>query len=388
MELYEHTTIGQFAMKILHVYAGNLFGGIETLLVTLAKERSLCMQMQHHFALCFEGRLANELRGLDAKVHPLGKVRISHPWTMWKARSQLQQLLRQERFDIVICHSCWSQAIFGSVVRATHIPLIFWCHDVPNGKHPLEQWAKKVPPNLVIANSRYTQAAVPKLYPKIDSEILLYPVAFADIGNDASIRRDVRAELNTPDDAIVLIQASRLERWKGQSFLLSALANLRDIPGWICWLAGGVQRSHEADYLQELKIQAQQLGIADRVLFLGQRADVPHLLAAADIHCQPNTGGEPFGIAFVEALYAGLPVVTTAVGGGVEIVNDSCGRLIAPNDINALSDVLSFLISHPSERAILAAGGKPRAEYLCNPAQQLTRLYNLLSEVVEYEAVA
>ncbi|MBD2503652.1 glycosyltransferase family 4 protein [Anabaena azotica] len=375
-------------MKILHIYSGNLFGGIETLLVTLAKEQSLCMQMQHHFALCFEGRLAHELRSFGAKIHSLGKVRISHPWTMWQARLQLQQLLKQERFDLVICHSCWSQAIFGSVVRAKCIPLIFWCHDVPNGKHPLEQWAKKIPPNLVIANSLYTQAAVSNLYPQIDSKILLCPVACPDIGKDASIRQDVRAELNTPDDAIVLIQVSRLERWKGQSFLLSALGNLRDIPGWICWLVGGIQRSHEAEYLQELKIQAQQLGIEDRVLFLGQRTDVPRLLAAADIHCQPNTGGEPFGIAFVEALYAGLPVVTTTIGAGMEIVDDSCGRLVAPNDINALSDVLNFLILNPSERATLAAGGKPRAEYLCNPAQQLTRLYNLLSEVVEYEAVA
>ncbi|MEH2364422.1 glycosyltransferase family 4 protein [Nostoc sp.] len=374
-------------MKLLHIYAGNLFGGIETLLVTLAKEQSLCMQMQHHFALCFEGRLANELRSLDASVYQLGQVRISHPWTVWRARLELQRLLRQERFDVVICHSCWPQAIFGSVVRVNHLPLVFWCHDVPSGRHPLEHWAKRVPPNLVIANSLYTQTAVPNLYPKIDSEILLYPVACADIGNDASIRQAVRDELNTPDDAIVLIQVSRLERWKGQSFLLSALANLRHIPGWICWIAGGVQRSHEAEYLQELKIQVQQLGIGDRVLFLGQRNDVPRLLAAADIHCQPNTGAEPFGIAFVEALYAGLPVVTTAIGGAVEIINDSCGRLVAPNDINALSDVLGFLISHPSERATLAAGGKPRAEYLCNPAKQLTRLYNLLSEVVEYEVV-
>lgn len=375
-------------MKLLHVYAGNLFGGIETLLVTLAKEQSLCMQMQHHFALCFEGRLAKELRSLDASVYHLGQVRISHPWTVWRARLQLQQLLRQERFDVVICHSCWPQAIFGSVVRVNHLPLVFWCHDVLNGRHPLEHWAKRVLPDLVITNSLYTQAAVPKLYPKVNSSPLYLPVAYTDIGNDSSIRHAVRAELNTPDDAIVIIQASRLERCKGQNVLLSALAQLRGLSGWKCWIAGGVQRPHEAEYLQELEMQAQQLGIAERVLFLGQRNDVPRLLAAADIHCQPNTGAETFGIAFVEALYADLPVVTTAIGGAVEIVNDSCGRLVPPNDINALSNILGFLISHPSERAILAAGGKLRAEYLCNPAKQLTQLYNLLSKVVEYEAVA
>ncbi|MBN3962676.1 glycosyltransferase [Nostoc sp. NMS8] len=375
-------------MKLLHIYAGNLFGGIETLLVTLAKERSLCMQMQPHFALCFEGRLANELRNLNANVHLLGNVRVSRPWTVWKARLQLEQLLRQEQFDVVICHSCWPQVIFGSVVRANRLPLVFWCHDLPNSKHLLEKWAKQVPPDLVIANSRYTQAAIPKLYPKIDSETLYLPVACANIGNNTSIRHVVRAELNTPDDAIVIVQASRLERWKGQSMLLSALAQLRHIPGWIYWLAGGVQRSHEALYLQELEVQVQQLGITEQVRFLGQRADVPRLFAAADIHCQPNTGAEPFGIAFVEALYAGLPIVTTAMGGVVEIVDDSCGRLVAPNDIDALSKILGSLISNPSERITLAAGGKLRAEHFCNPLKQLTQLYNILSKVVENKAVA
>jgi glycosyltransferase involved in cell wall biosynthesis len=374
-------------MKVLHIHAGNLFGGIETLLVTLAKEQSLCPQMQHHFALCFEGRLANELRSLDANVHILGKVKISRPWTVWRARQQLQQLLNQEGFDLVICHSCWPQAIFGSVVKANNLPLVFWCHDVPNGEHPLERLAKLVTPDLVIANSCFTQASVPKLYSTY-SDTLYLPVASPNIGNHALNRQAVRAELNTPDDAVVIVQASRLESWKGQSMLISALEQLRDIPNWICWIAGGVQRPHEAEYLAELKQQAQELGIADRVLFLGQRTDVPRLLAAADIHCQPNTGAEPFGIAFVEALYAGLPVVTTAIGGAMEIVDDTCGRLVAANDIDALSQVLGKLISDPDQRASLASGGKARAEYLCHPAKQLNRLDSLLSQVVEQKVVA
>ena len=147
---------------------------------------------------------------------------------------QLQQLLRQERFDVVICHSCWPQAIFGSVVRANHVPLIFWCHDKLNGSHWIEQWAKQTPPDLVIANSHYTEASVPKLYPQVHSEILYCPVSCPkDFGDRGAIRSAVRAELNTPDDAVVIVQACRLERWKGQTALLSALAQLRDFKNQI-----------------------------------------------------------------------------------------------------------------------------------------------------------
>lgn len=375
-------------MKILHLYSGNLFGGVETLLVTLAQARSLYPQMQPHFALCFEGRLATELRAAGLDIHILGKAWFSQPWSIWKARRQLDQLLRQERFDVVICHSCWPQAIFGPVVRSHQLPLVFWCHDTPKGNHWLERWAKQTPPDLAIANSHYTLAAMPNLYPGIYSDALYLPVPRSHIGNRTSVRQAVRAELNTLDDAVVIIQACRLERWKGQSVLLSTLAQMRDLPNWSCWIAGGAQRPHEAEYLRELHNQAQELGIANRIQFLGQRADVPRLLAAADIHCQPNTGPEPFGIAFVEALYAGLPVVTTAIGGGAEIVNQFCGRLVEPNDAIALSQVLRSLITNPGERAYLAAGGPARAEQLCNPTKQLTRLYDLLSQLVKQEAVA
>ena len=135
-------------------------------------------------------------------------------------------------------------------------------------------------------------------------------------------------------------------------------------------------------YLQALKAQVSELGISNRVQFLGQRSDISHLLAAADIYCQPNTSPEPFGIAFIEALYTGLPVVTTAIGGALEIVNESCGFLVAPNDINALSEVLNLLISTPSKRSTLAFTGVERARQLCEPARQLPKLQNLLFQLV------
>ena len=374
-------------IKRLHIYAGNLFGGIETLLISLAKEDVFSSSMIGHFALCFEGRLANELRAIDAsKVNMLGEVKMSRPWTVIRARQKLKELLDREKFDVVICHSFWPQVVFGPVIKANHLPLIFWCHDTPNGKHFLERLAKRVSPDLVIANSFYTLESVPKIYTKVSGCVLYHPLAAPSLGDSLSIRHALRLELNTPENAVVIIQASRLERWKGHSLLLSILGQLANCPDWVCWIAGGVQRPHEAEYLQELKEQAEKLGIAERIRFLGQRSDVPQLLAAADIHCQPNMGPEPFGVAFIQALYAGLPVVTTAMGGGKEIVDDSCGYLVPPDDVNALSEALGSLIANPDLRSTLGSGGKIRADYLCNPHRQINKLYDILCEIVRQEA--
>lgn len=374
-------------IKYLNIYAGNLFGGIETLLITLAKQNEFSALMSGHFALCFEGQLADELRKIDeSKVHMLGNVKISRPWTVLRARYQLQELIKQEKFDVMICHSCWPQVIFGSVVKACNTPLVFWCHDTPKGSHWLERLAKQIKPDFAIANSNYTLAALPRLYPKVPSQTLYCPVPYKDVGDRALIRSAVRSELNTPNDKVVIIQASRLERWKGQTLLISALGNLRDLPNWVCWIAGGTQRPHEVKYLEELQAQARELKIDDRVCFLGQRSDIPHLLTAADIHCQPNIGSEPFGIAFIEAFYAGLPVVTTAMGAALEFVDDSCGYLVPPNNVNALSKTLAYLIRNPESRAALGENGTARADSLCNPQQQFRQLYDILSALLEKHA--
>ena len=111
--------------------------------------------------------------------------------------------------------------------------------------------------------------------------------------------------------------------------------------------------------MAELRTAANRAGIADRVRFLGQRADVPRLMAAADVFCQPNIGPEPFGIVFVEALYAGLPVVTSGFGGAAEIVDQTCGVLTTPGDPEAVAAALRELDPGPV-KATGAGGGRPK----------------------------
>src|SRR5262249_41027601 len=153
---------------------------------------------------------------------------------------------------------------------------------------------------------------------------------------------------------------------------------LRARPGWVAWIAGAAQRPRERVYLGELKAQARTLGIADRVKFLGHRTDVPRLLAAADIHCQPNLRPESFGLAFVEAMDARLPVVSTWIGAAAEIVDPSCGLLVPPDDPPSLAEALATLIDYPEFRRRLGASGPARARTLCDPAAAMERLEALL----------
>src|SRR5258708_38440325 len=98
-----------------------------------------------------------------------------------------------------------------------------------------------------------------------------------------------------------------MEPVKGHSLMLKALSLLREVPNWFCLIVGGIQRDREALYMQDLKDKARDWGISERVRFLGQRRDNFELLAASDVLLQGNVGPEPFGIALIEAPYAGLP---------------------------------------------------------------------------------
>src|SRR5207244_10525553 len=117
----------------------------------------------------------------------------------------------------------------------------------------------------------------------------------------------------------------------------------------------------------------------NRIRWLGERRDVRRLLAAADVHCQANVGAEPFGIAYVEALAAGLPVVASRAGGAIEIVDESCGVLVPPADPQALAAALEHVIVDRAFRATLAARAPARARRLSDPATQMLKLADALA---------
>ncbi|MFB1479344.1 glycosyltransferase family 4 protein [Corallococcus sp. RDP092CA] len=373
---------GAAPLRVLHVSSGNLYGGVETLLRTLALT---CADREggavHAFALCFEGRIAEELRAVGAPLTLLGPAKVSRPWRVWEARRSLGALLQREAFDAVVCHAAWPQALFGPVARAAGVPLIFFQHDALSGSHWVERWARVTSPDLALCNSRYTASTLSSVYPRTPFSVLHPPVRDGGPGLTASERASLRGELGADAAEVVIVQASRMQEWKGQRLLLEALGRLRQVPRWKAWLAGGAQRPEEVAYEEGLKAQASALGLGDRVRFLGQRSDVPRLLRAAEVHCQPNTGPEPFGLAFVEALYAGLPVVTTALGGPLELVDASCGVLVPPEP-EALAQALRALIGDEAARRRLGGNGPSRARALSDPAEFLEGVEDAVRSVL------
>ncbi len=376
--------------RVLHINSGNLYGGVETFLVTLARCRDLCPEMAPEFALCFSGRLEEELRQAGVAVHLLGATRLSRPWTVLRARAALRRLIsHQDRYDVIVCHQPWTQALFAGVVQKIGIPYVAYFHG-PNGGGWLERLSRWHLPQLVIAPSRFTLGTVQPLHPDVRGEVLYYPLpsqimATSDL--TAERRNAIRTELGAHPEHTVILQACRIEAWKGPDLVLRALSRLRDLPNWRFWLAGGAQRKHERSYFNELKRLTVKLGIEDRAVFLGQRTDVPVLMRACDLYCQGNRGPETFGLSFVEASYCGLPIVTSDLGAASEWIDPSSGILVAPEDVDALAKALRILVTDADRRKVMGACAKNRVIELCNTSKQLHRLSQLLAQAAGYDRI-
>jgi glycosyltransferase involved in cell wall biosynthesis len=365
-------------LRVLHVCAGNLYGGIERIVAQCAASRGLAPSMEPLAAVCFEGRLSAELDAAGVPCARLGAARLRAPWTVARARRALARAIGASRPDVIVGHSAWAFALAAPVARRRGVGLAFWLHDRVSGHTLVERWARRFAPDLVIATSAFTQACAPRMFPTTTSLVIHAPVPAVPLLAPVE-RARLRESLGVRDNTPVVVAASRFEQWKGHQDLLAALAAVR--APWRLWIAGGAQRAAEAAYEQTVRRQAQALGIAGRVTFLGERTDVPALMQAADLHCQPNTQPEPFGLVFVEALYAGLPVVATDMGGPREIVTAACGILVPPGDRGGLISALERLLSEPQRRRELGARGPARAADLCDPARQLAALAAALSSL-------
>jgi glycosyltransferase involved in cell wall biosynthesis len=176
-----------------------------------------------------------------------------------------------------------------------------------------------------------------------------------------------------PDAAVLMLGA--IEPWKRPELALDVAARL---PNVRLKVAGEPIGAAGAALLARLRRRAAAPDLSARVELCGRVEDPVATLreAQALLHCADR---EPFGLALVEALACGVPVVAAAGGGPVEIVGPG-GRLFTPGDASAAAAALSEALE-PSRRAVLSAAARTRAEEHFDVARTRERWNDLLSRM-------
>ena len=164
---------------------------------------------------------------------------------------------------------------------------------------------------------------------------------------------DIRAELKLPANCPLVVTVGRLTRQKGLSFLIEAAGRILKACADAQFLIIGKGEMERA-----LKRQAERLGIAANVHFLGWRQDAWGIVAGADLFVLPSLW-EGMPNVLLEAMAAGVPVVATQVAGSSEIIDSQkCGVLVPPCHERILAQAILGLLSNPSRARQLGAAGQ------------------------------
>lgn len=349
-------------------------GGLQRVVQTLC--RSIDKTQFDVAVLCLReiGPLAEDLRSAGIPVHMLRRFKGLRNHT---AFLQVARLLREERIDVVHTHNTgpFIHGVLGAlpagvktVVHTDH------ARDFPDA------WRFMVVENIlarfayrVVGVSEHSTSQL-RRYERIPSRKLTTIINGVDASllHVSTTRELKRQELGIAPDAPVLGIVARLHDQKGMPFLLQSVAMLREtFPDLVLLVAG------DGPLEAELKQNACDLDIQDRVQFLGVRHDVPDLLNVFDLFVLPSLW-EGLPMVILEAMAVGCPVLASDVGGvGRAIEHGVTGSLVPAKDVQSLTREISRLLTHEAVRQTYVENAKRKFEAEFSAAA-MTRQYERL----------
>jgi glycosyltransferase involved in cell wall biosynthesis len=360
-------------MRILFVDQSGELGGAELALCGLIGD----LPCEGGVLLFEDGPFRRRLADLGVKVEVLrgfaGPIKmrrdggglaalLSVPAVLGMA---LRVAARARHYDLIYANSQKAFVVSAVAALVTGRSLVWHLHDILTAEHfgPLVRrvalLAAKMSGCGIIANSRATADSFVALSGGAASITVIYqgiaeaPFATVTAAQIAALRGGLGGE-----GQVYAGVFSRLAPWKGQKIFLEALAQ---VPGVIGVIVGDGLFG-EGGYVREVMACIETLGLRDRVRMLGFRDDVPALMRAMDVIVHCSIAPEPFGRVVIEGMLAGRPVVASAGGGVLEILEDGrTGFLVEPGDTDALAAVLRRILATPDRGDAVARAGQAHA---------------------------
>jgi glycosyltransferase involved in cell wall biosynthesis len=206
-----------------------------------------------------------------------------------------------------------------------------------------------------VAVAEEVRATIQRVYGYPDPPLIPNGIPTDEYAPDPNRRRRWRQRHGLEPEAIVLTHVGRFAPPKNHALLIEAFAQVRaHTPLYLLLVGGG-------ELEDAVRQQVAGLGLQERVRFLGVRADVPAILNASDLFVLSSRWeGNPLSV--MEAMAAGLPVVSTAVGGVPELVREGeTGLLVPSGDAAALARALQALVDDPARREAMGAAARQHA---------------------------
>lgn len=300
--------------------------------------------------------------------------------------ARLNDLVLREHVSLLHAHqytpffqAMLSRGLFGST------PVLFTEHgrhvpDLPSMKRSIvNRLLLRKQDRMVGCGGSVQQALIDNEgLPKHRVELVYNGVDLDDLASaPAGARHAIRSEFGFSNDDFVAVQVARLHELKDHQTALRAINDARQScpPIRLLIVGEGEERSAIEQTIRELKLH-------EHVVLAGSRCDVSHLLAASDAFLLTSIS-EGIPLTVIEAMAAELPVVSTAVGGLPEMIDDGVsGYLCDAGDHEALAACLIHLATDPIERQQLAIAGNVTARSRFSLEHMLNAYSTIYSEMI------
>lgn len=316
-------------MKIVQLVPAMEQGGVERGVVEM--NRAIVARGWENVVVAKNGRLLDEIEQDGGRVVRLD-VKSKNPLTaLWRAR-QLRKLLEREKPDVVNAHSRVPAWLFVLANRKLRIPWISFAH----GANSISAYSKVMTYGTVtVTPSRYIADYLKAAYGLKEEKIRVIPRAIdRDRFDPAKLDREFleakKLDWRTEGRKVVM-GVGRITQLKGYDTLIKATAILkRTIPSIRTVIVGEAEALRK-DVEENLRALVKELGLEDAVVFAGNQRKVAECLSLADVVVSANTKKpEAFGRSMAEALAMNRPVVATAFGGALDIVESGKNGMLVP----------------------------------------------------------
>lgn len=202
----------------------------------------------------------------------------------------------------------------------------------------------------------YMSTAIEQLYHNLgiptDKGQVIYDAFDTDIYKQPNLPHELQSELGITNQDYVISNIGRIDWWKGQDYFLQAIAEVVQKQPQVKALIIGEPDATPATqaYYQKLQHLVKELDLSEHVIFTGFRSDIPQILAATNMVVHSSSEPEPFGRVIIEGMAAGKPVIATAAGGVLDIIEDGItGILVPPKNAASMAQAAHQLIKHQDQ---------------------------------------